>query len=139
MRVMGLDVGTATIGVAVSDELGYTAQGVEVIRRTGLKTDLERLGELARAYQVESVVVGIPRNMNGTYGPAAEEVRRFAREIKKRLGLPLYEEDERLTTVAAERVLLEADLSRRRRRQVVDQVAAVLILQSFLQRRQQKG
>ncbi|MDK2927168.1 MAG: putative pre6S rRNA nuclease [Bacillota bacterium] len=139
MRVMGLDVGTATIGVAVSDELGYTAQGVEVIRRTGLKTDLERLGELARAYQVESVVVGIPRNMNGTYGPAAEEVRRFAQEIKKRLGLPLYEEDERLTTVAAERVLLEADLSRRRRRQVVDQVAAVLILQSFLQRRQQKG
>ena len=139
MRVMGLDVGTATIGVAVSDELGYTAQGVEVIRRTGLKTDLERLGELARAYQVESVVVGIPRNMNGTYGPAAEEVRRFAQEIKKRLRLPLYEEDERLTTVAAERVLLEADLSRRRRRQVVDQVAAVLILQSFLQRRQQKG
>ncbi|BCV25186.1 Holliday junction resolvase RuvX [Gelria sp. Kuro-4] len=139
MRVMGLDVGTATIGVAVSDELGYTAQGVEVIRRTGLKTDLERLGELARAYQVESVVVGIPRNMNGTYGPAAEEVRRFAQEIKKRLGLPLYEEDERLTTVAAERALLEADLSRRRRRQVVDQVAAVLILQSFLQRRRQKG
>ncbi|HHV57556.1 MAG TPA: Holliday junction resolvase RuvX [Firmicutes bacterium] len=139
MRVMGLDVGTATIGVAVSDELGYTAQGVEVIRRTGLKTDLERLGELARAYQVESVVVGIPRNMNGTYGPAAEEVRRFAQEIKKRLRLPLYEEDERLTTVAAERALLEADLSRRRRRQVVDQVAAVLILQSFLQRRQQKG
>jgi len=85
------------------------------------------------------VVVGIPRNMNGTYGPAAVEVRRFAQEIKKRLGLPLYEEDERLTTVAAERVLLEADLSRRRRRQVVDQVAAVLILQSFLQRRQQKG
>jgi len=136
---MGLDVGTATIGVAVSDELGYTAQGVEVIRRTGLKTDLERLGELARAYQVESVVVGIPRNMNGTYGPAAEEVRRFAQEIKKRLRLPLYEEDERLTTVAAERALLEADLSRRRRRRVVDQVAAVLILQSFLQRRQQKG
>jgi putative Holliday junction resolvase len=136
---MGLDVGRATIGVAVSDELGYTAQGVEVIRRAGLAKDLERVEALARAYGVEYVVVGIPRNMNGTYGPAAEEVRRFCRALQERLGLPIYEEDERLTTVAAEKALLEADLSRRRRRRVIDQVAAALILQSFLQRRREKG
>lgn len=139
MRVMGLDVGSATIGVAVSDELGYTAQGVEVIRRSGLAKDLERVEALARAYGVEYVVVGIPRNMNGTYGPAAEEVRRFCQALEKKLGLPIYEEDERLTTVAAEKALLEADLSRRRRRRVIDQIAATLILQTFLQRRREKG
>lgn len=139
MRVMGLDVGSATIGVAVSDELGYTAQGVGVIRRSGLAKDLERVEALARAYGVEYVVVGIPRNMNGTYGPAAEEVRRFCRALEKKLGLPIYEEDERLTTVAAEKALLEADLSRWRRRRVVDQIAAALILQTFLQRRREKG
>lgn len=136
---MGLDVGSATIGVAVSDELGYTAQGVEVIRRTQPAADLKRLKELAQAYGVTAVVVGIPRNMNGTYGPAAQEVRRFCGKLKDSLGLPVYEEDERLTTVAAERALLEADLSRRRRRSIIDQVAATLILESFLQRRQQKG
>lgn len=139
MRVMGLDVGSATIGVAVSDELGYTAQGVEVIRRSGLAKDLERVEALARAYGVEYVVVGIPRNMNGTYGPAAEEVRQFCQALEKKLGLPIYEEDERLTTVAAEKALLEADLSRRRRRRVIDQIAATLILQTFLQRRREKG
>ncbi|HHY92990.1 MAG TPA: Holliday junction resolvase RuvX, partial [Firmicutes bacterium] len=100
MRVMGLDVGSATIGVAVSDELGYTAQGVEVIRRTQPAADLKRLKELAEAYGVTAVVVGIPRNMNGTYGPAAQEVRRFCGKLKDSLGLPVYEEDERLTTVA---------------------------------------
>ncbi|MDK2883397.1 MAG: putative pre6S rRNA nuclease [Bacillota bacterium] len=139
MRVMGLDVGSATIGVAVSDELGYTAQGVEVIRRSNLAKDLERVEELARAYGVECMVVGIPRNMNGTYGPQAEEVRRFCQALEKKLGLPVYEEDERLTTVAAEKALLEADLSRRRRRRVIDQIAAALILQSFLQRWREKG
>jgi putative Holliday junction resolvase len=136
---MGLDVGSATIGVAVSDELGYTAQGVEVIRRSNLAKDLERVEELARAYGVECMVVGIPRNMNGTYGPQAEEVRRFCQALEKKLGLPVYEEDERLTTVAAEKALLEADLSRRRRRRVIDQIAAALILQSFLQRWREKG
>lgn len=134
MRVMALDVGSSTIGVAVSDELGYTAQGVEVIRRRSLKGDIDRLRELVQKYGVKSLVVGIPRNMDGTYGLAAEQIRRFCRVLEKELGLPLIEEDERLTTVAAERTLLEADLSRKRRREVIDQVAATLILQSFLQR-----
>ena len=134
MRVMGLDVGTRTIGVAVSDALGYTAQGVEVIRRRDLAQDLARLQELMAAYEVEDLVVGVPRNMNGTYGPAAEEVRRFCQVLRERFPVPVYEEDERLTTVAAERTLLAADLSRRRRRQVIDKVAATLILETFLAR-----
>ncbi|HHT70595.1 MAG: Holliday junction resolvase RuvX [bacterium] len=135
MRVMGLDVGTRTIGVAVSDALGLTAQGVEVIQRRDLARDLSRLRELMAVYEVEGFVVGIPRNMNGTYGPAAEEARRFGEIIREQLQKPVFEEDERLTTVAAERVLLDADLSRRRRRQVVDKVAATLILENFLARR----
>lgn len=138
MRAMGLDVGTRTIGVAVSDALGLTAQGVEVIRRHDLEQDLARLKELMDAYEVECLVVGMPRNMNGTYGPAAEEVRSFCQMLRDRLQIPVHEEDERLTTVAAERVLLEADLSRRRRRQVVDKVAASLILENFLFRRANK-
>lgn len=135
MRVMGLDVGSRTIGVAVSDALGLTAQGLEVIRRRDLAQDLSRLQELLDAYEVECLVVGIPRNMNGTYGPAADEVRRFCEILRKKLQVPVFEEDERLTTVAAERVLLEADLSRARRRQVIDKVAASLILEKFLARR----
>ncbi|HHV07794.1 MAG TPA: Holliday junction resolvase RuvX [Firmicutes bacterium] len=138
MRAMGLDVGTRTIGVAVSDALGLTAQGVEVIRRHDLEQDLARLKELMDDYEVECLVVGMPRNMNGTYGPAAEEVRSFCQMLRDRLQIPVHEEDERLTTVAAERVLLEADLSRRRRRQVVDKVAASLILENFLFRRANK-
>ncbi|HKM40039.1 MAG TPA: Holliday junction resolvase RuvX [bacterium] len=138
MKAMGLDVGTCTIGVATSDPLGLTAQGVEVIQRGDLVQDLFRLGELMDEYEIECVVVGIPINMNGTYGPAAEEARRFADLIRKEFGKPVYEEDERLTTVAAERVLLEANLSRQRRRQVIDKVAASLILQSFLARRNNK-
>jgi putative Holliday junction resolvase len=138
MKAMGLDVGTCTIGVATSDPLGLTAQGVEVIQRKDLVQDLFRLGELMDEYEIECVVVGIPINMNGTYGPAAEEARRFADLIRKEFGKPVYEEDERLTTVAAERVLLEANLSRQRRRQVIDKVAASLILQSFLARRNNK-
>ncbi|MGI6604303.1 MAG: Holliday junction resolvase RuvX [Firmicutes bacterium] len=138
MRVLGLDIGSRTIGVAVSDELGYTAQGVEVIRRSSLKKDIQRLRELVAHYGVTSLVVGIPRNMDGSYGPAAQEVRSLCQVLKDKLQLPLHEEDERLTTVAAERVLLEADLSRRKRRKVIDEVAATLILQTYLQRQVQE-
>ncbi|MGI6128558.1 MAG: Holliday junction resolvase RuvX [bacterium] len=138
MRVMGLDLGSHTIGVAVSDPLGYSAQGVEVIRRGDLEEDLDRLRELMAYYEVESLVVGMPRNMNGTYGPAADEARRFCKVLKERFSVPVYEEDERLTTVAAEKVLLEGDLSRRQRRRVIDKVAAALILESFLARQPKK-
>lgn len=134
MRVMGLDIGSKTIGVAVSDPLGLTAQGLTTIRRRSREADLEALKKLSRQYGVEQLVVGLPRNMDGSYGPQADAVRNFARKIKIELGLPLHFNDERLTTVAATRVLLDADLSRKSRRKVIDQVAATIILQGFLDR-----
>lgn len=134
MRIMGLDIGTKTIGVAISDSLGLTAQGLTTIRRKNREVDLAVLKKLAQQHGVEQLVVGLPRNMNGTCGPQAARVREFGGKIERELGLPVYFYDERLTTVAADRVLLEADLSRKRRRKVVDQVAASLILQGFLDR-----
>jgi putative holliday junction resolvase len=135
MRIAALDVGEARIGIAVSDELGLTAQGVGVVQRRGGRHDLEALAERLASYQPERLVVGLPLNMNGTEGPQAEKVRAFATRVAEHLGLPLEFSDERLTTVAAERTLLEADLSRRRRRDLIDQVAATLILQTYLDRR----
>ena len=134
MRIAALDVGEARIGIAVSDELGLTAQGVGVVQRRGGRHDLEALAERLAPYQPERLVVGLPLNMNGTEGPQAEKVRAFATRVAEHLNLPLEFSDERLTTVAAERTLLEADLSRRRRRDLVDQVAATLILQTYLDR-----
>ena len=135
MRIAALDVGEARIGIAVSDELGITAQGVGVVQRRGGRHDLEALAERLAPYQPERLVVGLPLNMNGTEGPQAEKVRAFATRVAEHLTLPLEFSDERLTTVAAERTLLEADLSRRRRRDLIDQVAATLILQTYLDRR----
>lgn len=132
MRWLGLDVGDKTIGVAVSDPLNITAQAVEVIRRRSDDADFARLGELARQYEVTGIVVGLPRNMNGTLGPRSQLVRAFAALTIERLGLPVREWDERLSTVAAQRSLLEADMSRAGRRKVVDKVAAAIILQNFL-------
>ncbi|MGE5589832.1 MAG: Holliday junction resolvase RuvX [Bacillota bacterium] len=134
-RVLGLDVGEKTIGLAVSDGLGLTAQPLDVLRRTNLEADLEQLMERVRELGVNAFVVGLPRNMNGTLGPAAESCRRFAEALGDTSGLPVHMVDERLTTVAAHRTLLEADLSRARRRQVVDATAAALILQTYLDRR----
>lgn len=131
-RMAGLDVGDKTIGVAVSDPLGWTAQGVEVIRRTRPAADLERLRTLFAKYGVARVIVGLPRNMNGTYGPRAEGARAFADQLIAALGLPVELWDERLTTAQAQRALIEGDVSRRRRRDVVDRIAAQLILQSYL-------
>jgi putative Holliday junction resolvase len=132
MRIAGLDVGDKTIGVALSDELGWTAQALEVIRRKGLAQDLSRLGEIARQYGVESWVVGMPRNMNGTYGPRSEITREFMAVLGERLGLPVDSWDERMTTMVAERVLLEADVSRAKRKKVIDKMAAAVILQGYL-------
>ena len=132
-RYLALDVGDATLGVAVSDLLGLTAQGVETIRRRTLKDDLARLGELMEQYGTKSLVVGLPRNMNGTQGERCEVVRAFAAEIEKAVpGAEVEFWDERLSTVAATRSLLEADLSRRKRRKVIDKMAAVFILQGYL-------
>lgn len=134
MRIMGLDVGQKRIGIAFSDELGWTAQGHSVWKRGNLQQDLLHLAALCAANEVALIVVGFPRNMNGTIGPKALEIEEFGRVLQEHLGLPVEYWDERLTTAAAQRVLLEADLSRRKRRQVVDKVAAMNILQGYLDR-----
>jgi putative Holliday junction resolvase len=135
MRIAALDVGEARIGVAVSDELGISAQGVGVVTRVGGRRDLEALAELLATYTPERLVVGLPLDMHGRAGPQAVKVRRFANRAAEHLGLPVEFWDERFTTAQAERVLLAADVSRRRRKQVVDRVAAAIILQAWLDRR----
>jgi putative holliday junction resolvase len=132
MRSMGLDVGDKTIGVAVSDELGWTAQGVETIRREGKKKDYARLEELIKQYDVGEIIVGLPKNMNGTIGPRGELCQVFAEYVHNRSHLPVKMWDERLTTMAAERMLISADVSRKKRKQVIDKMAAVMILQNYL-------
>jgi len=134
MRVMGLDLGSRTIGVAVSDELGLTAQGVKTIRRKSKDDDLREILAIVADFAIEKVVVGLPKNMNGSLGEQAEKVLRWAKVLGERAHLPVETWDERLSTVGASRVLLEADLSRKKRKEVIDKVAAVLILQGFLDR-----
>ncbi|MFY0529226.1 Holliday junction resolvase RuvX [Archangium gephyra] len=135
MRTLGLDYGTKTIGVAASDGLGLTAQTVTTIRRTNLKADLAALKELVREYEADRFVVGLPLNMDGSEGPRAEATRKFVEALTEVLGLPVELWDERLSTVAAQRTLLEADVSRAKRREVIDQMAAQFILQGWLDAR----
>lgn len=134
MRILGLDVGSKTVGVAVSDELGWTAQGVETIPINEASGEFghERLEKLLKEYDVEKIVIGLPKNMNGTVGPRGEASKSFASRLEKRFGIPTILWDERLTTMAAERVLLEADVSRKKRKKVIDKMAASFILQSYL-------
>ncbi|HMM21247.1 MAG TPA: Holliday junction resolvase RuvX [Selenomonadales bacterium] len=132
-RILALDVGDKTIGVAVSDGLLITAQGVEVIRRTSLERDFARLRELVDQYEVGTIVVGLPKNMNGTIGSRGEASQQFAAslgEVFPEAAVKLW--DERLSTVAAEKALIAADVSRAKRKQVIDKMAAVFILQGFL-------
>lgn len=138
MRVLGLDVGTKTIGVAVSDEMGWTAQGIETIKVPNEKVhvSIPRLQELIQEYSVEALVVGLPKNMNGTIGPRGEACIEFADLLKKELQMEVTMWDERLSTVAAERVLLSADVSRKKRKKVIDKMAAVMILQGYLDSKQ---
>lgn len=132
MRIMGLDYGDKTIGVAISDELLWTAQGVEVIRKKTEDEDLQRMRALIEQYEVSEIVVGLPKNMNGTVGPRGEICLAFAEWLKQKLNLPVQMWDERLTTVSATRALLEADVSRSKRKKVIDKMAAVFILQGYL-------
>ncbi len=134
MRIMGLDVGSKTVGVALSDELGWTAQGLKTLKINEEKQEygFEEIGQLIKEYQVSKVVIGLPKNMNGTIGPRGEASRQFAKEIEERFSVPAVLWDERLTTMAAERVLLEADVSRKKRKKVIDKMAAVMILQGYL-------
>ncbi|MGN7357926.1 Holliday junction resolvase RuvX [Paenibacillus sp. SAF-054] len=132
MRIMGLDYGDRKIGVAVSDLFGWTAQGLEVVERRRDGAEMERIADLVREYEVEELVVGLPKNMNGSIGPRGEICIDFADKLKEMLELPVHLWDERLTTVSAERTLIEADVSRKKRKQVVDKMAASLILQNYL-------
>lgn len=130
---MGLDVGSQTIGVSVSDPFGWTAQGVETIRHTTREKDFKRLRELADLYQVETFVIGMPLNMNGTKGMRAERTEDFARELAAAFpDIPYTFWDERLTTVMAQKELIAADVSRKKRKKVIDKMAAVAILQGYL-------
>lgn len=135
MRIMGLDVGSKTVGVAVSDLMGWTAQGVEIIRIDEEKEEfgLERLAELVKEYEVEKFVVGLPKNMNNTIGPRALASQAYGKMIAEKFQLPVDYQDERLTTVQAERMLIqEANTSRVKRKKVIDKLAAVMILQNYL-------
>lgn len=134
MRIMGLDVGTKTIGVAISDEMGWTAQGIETIKIDMDKqiTGLDRIEQLANEYNVTKIVVGLPKNMNGTIGPRGEACQQFAELLRKELNMEVSLWDERLSTMAAERILLSGDVSRKKRKKVIDKMAAVMILQGFL-------
>lgn len=137
MRIMGLDVGSKTVGIAVSDPFGWTAQGVEIIRinEDDEEFGFDRLSELVKEYQVTKFVVGLPKNMNNTIGPRAEASMAYGDKIKELFNLPVDYQDERLTTVQAERMLVEqADTTRAKRRKVIDKVAAVMILQNYLDR-----
>lgn len=138
MRILCLDYGEKYIGVAVSDPLGITAQGVGVIRRQNLKQDLSQIRRYLEEYDVEEVVLGFPRNMDGTVGSKAREVLSFQETLAAKIDLPVLTWDERLTTAAARRTLLEADVSRKGRKKVIDKLAAVFILDSYLRSRKPK-
>ena len=135
MRIMGLDYGSKTVGVAVSDALLLTAQAVETISRpqeTKMRRTLARIEELCREYEIEKIILGFPKNMNNTIGDRAEKSLEFAEMLKRRTGLPVVMWDERLTTVAAERTLMESGVRREHRKEHIDQIAAVFILQGYL-------
>lgn len=133
---MALDVGSRTIGIACSDALLMTAQGIETIRRTSLENDFSRLRELISEYEVHELVVGMPKNMNGTKGDRAEKTEEFVEKMKAVIDLPVTFWDERLSTVMAERQLIAADVSRKKRKGIIDKMAAVVILQGYLDRLQ---
>ena len=135
MRVLGLDVGERRIGVALSDPLGLTAQRLTIIHRRALNEDIEAVRTLAVEHDVETVVLGLPLTMRGERGVQAQKVMAFAQRLRARLAVPVEFVDERLTTVQGERALLATDTSRRKRKQMIDEVAAQLILQQFLETR----
>lgn len=138
MRIMGLDFGSKTVGVAVSDSLLLTAQGLEIIRRKDenkLRQTLARIEELIVEYEVEEIVLGLPKNMNATEGVRATLTQEFREKLERRTGLPVHMWDERLTTVAADKAMMEAGIRRENRKDYVDMIAATFILQGFLDRR----
>lgn len=134
MRIMGLDVGSKTVGVAVSDALGWTAQGIETVKidEANGEFGIDRIAELVKEYAITEFVVGYPKNMNNTVGPRGEASEDYKKLLEETFSLMAKLWDERLTTMAAERMLIEADVSRKKRKQVIDKMAAVMILQGYL-------
>lgn len=132
MKVLGLDIGEKRIGIAVSDALRYTAQGLKVLDRRSMADDIGEIQELVDTLEVSEVVVGLPKNMDGSLGAGAQKILSFVSTLEEALSIPIVLWDERWTTVEATRMLLEADVTRRKRRKVVDKIAAVLILQGYL-------
>jgi putative Holliday junction resolvase len=132
LRILGLDVGSKTIGVSVSDPLGFTAQGLTTIRRTNKEQDIVEIKKFCDEYDAKLLVVGLPKNMNGTIGPSGELIMAFGKVIEERLNVEIKFWDERLTTVAAHKAMLEADLSRNKRKKIVDKIASTFILQGYL-------
>jgi putative Holliday junction resolvase len=139
MRIMGLDIGSNTIGVAISDELGITAQGLKTIKRKSMGEDLREINTIIAQFEIDKIVVGLPKNMNGTFGKQAEMVFQWIKAFKRKTYLPVVTWDERLSTVGASKILLEADLSRKKRKKVIDKLAAVLILQGYLHKRMKRN
>lgn len=135
MKILGLDLGDKSIGVALSDELGLTAQPLQVIRGRQRDKVTETIGALVEQHKVTTIVVGLPINMNGSIGPQAQKAQAFIEKLRNALDIEVIPWDERLTTVAAERVMLEADLSRAKRKRHIDKIAAALILQGYLDRK----
>ena len=138
-RILALDFGSRRIGLAVSDELGLTAQGLPTLHRSNKHNDLDHLRRLIRQYAVQEVVMGLPLRMSGDEGIQSDKVQAFAEELRRKFKLPVHLFDERLTSVEANRLLRETDMTSRRRAEVVDQMAAVLILQSFLEFRKSQN
>jgi putative Holliday junction resolvase len=134
VRIMGLDIGSHTIGVAITDELRITAQGLKTIRRKSKEEDFEEIIRIIDQFKIGKIVVGLPKNMNGTLGKQAEKVLQWIKAISEKVDLPIVTWDERFSTVEASRVLLEADLSRKKRKKTIDKLAAVIILQGYIQK-----
>ncbi len=135
-RILGLDVGDKYIGVAVSDLLQFTAQGLTTIKRESKVKDFKIIEDLINEYEIKKVVVGLPKNMNGTMGPQSEKVIKFAEKIKNKFKIDIIYIDERLTTVSAERILIESEVRRENRKKVIDKIAASYILQTYLDRKE---
>lgn len=135
MRILGLDYGSKTVGVAVSDPFGWTAQGIETIRRkeeNNLVNTISRLREIIESYQVEKIVLGFPKNMNNTEGERVEKTLLFKKRLEREFDIEVVVWDERLSTIGAQRILLEADIGRKKQKQVIDKMAAVFFLQGYL-------
>ena len=133
MRILGIDYGDSRIGFAVSDPFGWTAQGVETVdARNGIKSVLERIGGFIKYYSIERIVIGFPRNMNGTIGPRGGKTNEFIKKIEDKFGLPVIKWDERLTTVSAQKVMIETNVKKTKKKAIIDTISATYILQGYL-------